>query len=98
MKDNKLQVVGEQGEITNADVLLHYKNNANNKEYVLYTFHELDEQSMETIHASALVLDGDNYKYNDVIRVDTYMKDKEIRVLRMNDYDMIKKINEKFLK
>lgn len=62
MKDNKLQVVGAQGEITPADILLHYKNNANNKEYVLYTFHELDEQSMETIHASAVVLDGDNYK------------------------------------
>ena len=43
-------------------------------------------------------IDGDNYKYNDVVRVDTYMKDKEIKVLRMNDYDMIKKINEKFLK
>ena len=26
------------------------------------------------------------------------IKDKEIKVLRMNDYDMIKKINEKFLK
>src|SRR5699024_8030948 len=43
-------------------------------------------------------IDGDNYRYNDVIRVDTYIKDKEIRVLRMNDYDMIKKINERFLK
>ncbi len=43
-------------------------------------------------------IDGENYKYNDVIRVDTYIKGKEINILRMNDYDMIKKINEKFLK
>lgn len=62
MENNKLQIVGEQGEIREADVLLHYKNNANNQEYILYTFHELDEQSMETIHASKVVLDGDNYK------------------------------------
>ena len=53
----------------------------------------------EVVSKNVLIsIDGDNYRYNDVIRVDTYIKDKEIKVLRMNDYDMIKKINEKFLK
>ena len=45
-----------------------------------------------------ITIDGDNYKYNDVLSIDTFIKDKEIKILRMNDYDMIKKINEKFLK
>ncbi len=53
----------------------------------------------EVISKNILVsIDGDNYKYDDVLRVDTYMGNKEIKILRMNDYDMIKKINEKFLK
>ena len=53
----------------------------------------------EVVSKNILIsIDGDNYRYNDVIRVDTYIKDKEIKVLKMNDYDMIKKINEKFLK
>ena len=53
----------------------------------------------EVVSKNVLIsIDGDNYRYNDVIRVDTYIRDKEIKVLRMNDYDMIKKINEKFLK
>ena len=45
-----------------------------------------------------LTIDGDNYKYDDVIRLDISIKDRKINVLRMKDYDMIKKINEKFLK
>ena len=53
----------------------------------------------EVVSKNVLItIDGDNYKYNDVIRVDTYIRDKEINLNRMNDYDMIKKINEKFLK
>lgn len=53
----------------------------------------------EVISKNILVsIDGDNYRYNDVLNVDTYMGNKEIKILRMNDYDMIKKINEKFLK
>ena len=53
----------------------------------------------EVVSKNVLIsIDGDNYRYNDVIRVDTYIRDKEIKVLKMNDYDMIKKINEKFLK
>ena len=53
----------------------------------------------EVISKNLLItIDGDNYKYNDVLNVDIFIKDKEINVLRMNDYDMIKKINEKFLK
>lgn len=53
----------------------------------------------EVISKNLLItIDGDNYKYNDVLSIDTFIKDKEINILRMNDYDMVKKINEKFLK
>lgn len=53
----------------------------------------------EVISKNLLItIDGDNYKYNDVLNVSIFIKNKEINVLRINDYDMIKKINEKFLK
>ena len=53
----------------------------------------------EVISKNILVsIDGDNYKYDNVISIDTYIENKEINILRMKDYDMIKKINEKFLK
>ena len=66
MKENKIQVINEQAKKVEADVLLRYKNNNNDKEYVLYTFHELDEQGMETIHASILTKEENGYKLEKV--------------------------------
>ena len=64
MKENKIQVINEQGKRIEADVLLHYV--ADEKEFVLYTFHELDEQGMETIHASVLTKNENGYKLEKV--------------------------------
>ena len=53
----------------------------------------------EVISKNLLItIDGDNYQYDDVLKLDIFIKDKEIKILRMNDYSMVKKINEKFLK
>lgn len=45
-----------------------------------------------------LTVDGVNKVYDNVIKIETIMKDKTIKCLRNKDYNFIKKINEKFIK
>ena len=45
-----------------------------------------------------VTIDGENNFYEDVISIETYIKDKRIKCLREFDYDFSSKINEKFLK
>lgn len=44
-----------------------------------------------------ITIDGDNNKYKDVKKIET-TQTRTIQVLRMKDYNFIKKINDKFLK
>lgn len=75
MMENKIQVINEQGKKIEADVLLQYT--IDEKEIVLYTFHELDEQGMETIHASRLIKENDGYKLERITDED-WMQVKEV--------------------
>lgn len=45
-----------------------------------------------------VTIDGENNFYEDVISIETCIKDKRIKCLREFDYDFSSKINEKFLK
>ncbi len=45
-----------------------------------------------------VTVDGVNKVYDNVIKIETVMKDKTIKCLRNKDYNFIKKINEKFIK
>ena len=45
-----------------------------------------------------ITVDGENYSYNDVESIETYVDKKRIKCLRRKDYNFSKKINEKFLK
>lgn len=45
-----------------------------------------------------LTIDGVNYYYKDVLKIETYVKKDKIKCLRMTDYDYTKRINEKLLK
>lgn len=45
-----------------------------------------------------ITVDGVNKVYDNVIKIETIMKDKTIKCLRNKDYNFIKKINEKFIK
>ncbi len=45
-----------------------------------------------------LTIDGSNYSYSNVLSVSTTINDKVIKIIRKNDYNFIKKVNEKFLK
>lgn len=45
-----------------------------------------------------LSIDGDNYFYNDIEKLNVFIHNKTIKVIRKKDYNFIKKINDKFLK
>lgn len=62
MENNKLIVVDENGKEVEAKVLLYFRIDKNAKDYILYTFGEIDDQAMETIHASILNKENNHYK------------------------------------
>lgn len=45
-----------------------------------------------------ITIDGDNNFYNNVLKVETFMEQKSIKVIRKEDYNFIQKINDKFIK
>lgn len=45
-----------------------------------------------------ITIDGENKIYDNVIKIETSVKEKRIKVLRTMDYNFLEKINEKFLK
>ncbi len=60
--NNKIKVLNEKGEEIEAEVLLYFSLEKTGKDYVLYTFGEVDDKSMETIHASILNETENGYK------------------------------------
>ena len=50
----KLKVKKPNGEEPEAEVLLCFELEKTGKNYILYTFNEIDDKGMETIHASIL--------------------------------------------
>ena len=59
--NEKMKVINEKGEEVEAEVLLYFSLESTGKDYILYTFGEVDEQNMETIHASILEKSSDGY-------------------------------------
>ena len=59
--NEKMRVINENGEEVEAEVLLYFSLESTGKDYVLYTFGEVDSENMETIHASILVKTEDGY-------------------------------------
>lgn len=44
-----------------------------------------------------VMVDGNNYIYNNVVEITTSIRDKKIRLIRKDNYNFIKKINDKFI-
>lgn len=44
-----------------------------------------------------ITVDGENYVYNDVSAIETSVKKKRIKCLRLNDYNFLKIVKDKFL-
>lgn len=57
-----IKVHNENGEEMEAEVLLYFSLNRTGNNYILYTFKEVDENKMETIHASVIVKTENGYK------------------------------------
>jgi uncharacterized protein YrzB (UPF0473 family) len=49
----KLKIVEEDGTISEAEIIVAFRLNETNKEYVIYTFNEEDDKGNVTIYASA---------------------------------------------
>lgn len=45
-----------------------------------------------------ITIDGDNLVYEGVLKIETVIQDRVIRIIRMDGYNFIKKINDKFIK
>ena len=44
-----------------------------------------------------IMVDGNNYIYDNVLEINTVIKDKKIKLIRKDNYNFIRKINDKFL-
>ena len=62
----KLKVKKSNGEETEAEVLLCFELEKTGKKYILYTFNEVDDKDMETIHASVLNENEDGYQLDKI--------------------------------
>ena len=65
-KLQKLKVKQSDGKETEAEVLLCFELETTGKKYILYTFNEIDDKNMETIHASILNEDENGYQLDKI--------------------------------
>ena len=59
--NEKMKVINDKGEEVEAEVLLYFSLESTGKDYVLYTFGEIDEGHMETIHEKKKKKTDDGY-------------------------------------
>ena len=43
------------------------------------------------------MIDGNNYIFNNIIEINTNINGRKIKLIRQDDYNFIRKINDKFL-
>ena len=72
-----LKVKKSSGEEVEAEILLCFELEKTGKKYILYTFNEIDDKGMETIHASVLNEDKNGYQL-DKIPDDEWKEVKEV--------------------
>lgn len=73
----KIRVKKSNGEEVEAEVLLCFELEKTGKNYILYTFNEVDSQKMETIHASVIKENDEGYQL-DVIPNEEWTAVKEV--------------------
>ena len=73
----KIKVRKSNGEEAEAEVLLCFELEKTGKNYLLYTFNEVDAQKMETIHASVIKENDEGYQL-DIIPDDEWNDVKEV--------------------
>ncbi len=73
----KIKVKKSNGEEQEAEVILCFELEKTGKNYIIYTFNEVDSQNMETIHASVIKENEEGYQL-DVIPEDEWTAVKEV--------------------
>lgn len=76
-KVQTIRVKKSNGEEIEAEVLLCFELEKTGKNYILYTFNEVDAQNMETIHASVIKENEKGYQL-DIIPEDEWKSVKEV--------------------
>ncbi len=84
---NKIKVLNETGEEIEAEVLLYFSLDKTGKDYILYTFSEVDDNAMETIHASILNKTEDGYKLETMPNDDWEMVKEVMREIIRNEQE-----------
>ncbi|MDD6323768.1 MAG: DUF1292 domain-containing protein [Bacilli bacterium] len=63
---DKIKVKNSDGTVNEAEILLCFELESTGKSYILYTFDEVDDRNMETIHASTLSETKDGYQLDKI--------------------------------
>ena len=58
----KINIRKSNGEIAEAEVILCFELEKTGKNYIIYTFNEVDNQNMEIFHASVITEDDNGYQ------------------------------------
>jgi len=85
--NNRINVLNENGEEIEAEVLLYFSLDKTGNNYILYTFNEVDEGGMETIHASILNETEDGYKLETMPDSDWEMVKEVMREIIRNEQE-----------
>lgn len=82
----KLTIVDKNGKEREATILLYFKLTEFDKEYVVYTYGEVDANDLETIYTSTVVRDNNNIEFGEVATDEEWIKIKEVMkaVIRSN--------------
>lgn len=82
----KINIKNRDGQEQEATVLLYFKLTEYNKEYVIYTYGEKDENDLQIVYTSSLSYDKDGINFETIETDEEWMKIKEIMksVIRSN--------------
>lgn len=87
----KIKVKKSNGEEQEAEVILCFELEKTGKNYIIYTFNEVDSQNMETIHASVIKENEEGYQL-DVIPEDEWTAVKEVmrEIIRNEEWEYVR--------
>lgn len=83
----KLTIVDKNGQEREATILLYFKLTEFNKDYVVYTYGEVDANDLETIYTSTVITNKENdMEFGEVATEEEWIKIKEVMkaVIRSN--------------
>ncbi len=74
----KINIVTTDGQERVADLLLNIHLDSTGKDYVLYTFHEVDDKGLETIYASTVEMRDNEEVFIDIATEEEWTEIKKV--------------------